>query len=69
MKPLTPKQQAVLDFLVAHIQGKGFPPTRAEISEQFEFRSQNSAEEHLRRLEEKGWISMSPGVSRGIKVL
>ena len=42
------------------------PPTRAEISATFGFRSPNAAEEHLRALERKGAIEISSGTARGI---
>lgn len=65
---LTDKQQEVLDFINLSLKELGFPPTRLEICEAFGFSSPNSAEEHLRALEKKGAISVSPGIARGIKI-
>lgn len=69
MKPLTTKQQAVLEFVVAHIADKGYPPTRTEIARHFELKPPNSAELYLLSLKEKGWVELNRGVSRGIKVV
>jgi len=44
------------------------PPTRAEIASFMGFRSANAAEDHLRALERKGAITLTPGTSRGIRV-
>jgi repressor LexA len=66
MEQLTPRQQEILDFIRAHTERSGFPPTRAEICRAMGFRSPNAAEEHLRTLVRKGAIDMTPGASRGI---
>ncbi|MCH8501670.1 MAG: transcriptional repressor LexA [Aliidiomarina sp.] len=69
MRPLTPRQQQILDLVRDTIEATGMPPTRAEIAERLGFRSSNAAEEHLRALAKKGVIQMIPGMSRGIRVL
>src|ERR1700694_603357 len=61
---LTPKQQKILNFVRKAIQKTGFPPTRIEISKAFRYSSPNAAEEHLRTLERKGAIELTPGASR-----
>lgn len=65
---LTKRQQQILRFIEQSIENNGFPPTRAEISAHFDFRSPNAAESHLRALERKGVITVLPGTSRGITV-
>src|SRR2546421_5749177 len=65
---LTPKQQKILNFVRKAIQKTGFPPTRIEISNAFRYSSPNAAEEHLRMLERKGAIELTPGASRGIRL-
>lgn len=44
------------------------PPTRAEIAAHMGFRSANAAEDHLKALARKGAISLTPGMSRGIRL-
>ena len=65
---LTTRQAEILDVIKASIKETGLPPTRAEIAQAFGFRSANAAEDHLRALERKGYITILPGSSRGIQV-
>ncbi|RUO63008.1 transcriptional repressor LexA [Pseudidiomarina insulisalsae] len=69
MRPLTPRQQEILDLIKDTIEATGMPPTRAEIAQRLGFRSPNSAEEHLKALAKKGVIEMLPGMSRGIRLI
>lgn len=68
MRPLTPRQEQVLELIKSTISHTGMPPTRAEIAKQLGFRSANAAEEHLKALARKGVIEVLPGTSRGIKL-
>jgi repressor LexA len=68
MRPLTPRQQQIFDFIREKISETGMPPTRAEIAEFFGFKSANAAEEHLKALAKKDYIEMLPGTSRGIRL-
>lgn len=69
MLKLTARQQQILDLIGSAIENTGFPPTRAEIAAELGFRSANAAEEHLQALARKGAIEISPGTSRGIRLL
>ena len=69
MIKLTARQQQILDLIRDAIENTGFPPTRAEIAAELGFRSANAAEEHLQALARKGAIEISPGTSRGIRLL
>ncbi|HTN65080.1 MAG TPA: transcriptional repressor LexA [Burkholderiaceae bacterium] len=69
MLKLTARQQQILDLIGDAIANTGFPPTRAEIAAELGFRSANAAEEHLQALARKGAIEISPGTSRGIRLL
>ncbi len=66
MKGLTGRQQEILDLIRSHIKSNGLPPTRADIAKIFGFKSPNAAEQHLRAIEKKGFISILAGASRGI---
>ncbi|MBN7819129.1 transcriptional repressor LexA [Bowmanella sp. Y26] len=68
MRPLTPRQEEVLQLIKDTMAHTGMPPTRAEIAKQLGFRSANAAEEHLKALSRKGVIDILPGTSRGIKL-
>lgn len=66
---LTDRQQQILTLIRAHLAATGMPPTRAEIAKALGFRSATAAEDHLQALARKGAIALTPGASRGIRVL
>ena len=66
MKNLTKRQEEILNLIKSHILDYGFPPTRADIANALGFKSPNAAEQHLRAIEKKGFISILSGASRGI---
>lgn len=68
MIKLTPRQSEILAFIKRCLEENGYPPTRAEIAQELGFKSPNAAEEHLRALNKKGAIEMTPGASRGIRI-
>ncbi|MFP5391983.1 MAG: transcriptional repressor LexA [Gammaproteobacteria bacterium] len=69
MIKLTPRQEQILNLIKDAIDNTGFPPTRAEIAQELGFKSANAAEEHLQALARKGAIEISPGTSRGIRLV
>ena len=69
MIKLTPRQEQILNLIRDAIENTGFPPTRAEIANELGFKSANAAEEHLQALARKGAIEISPGTSRGIRLI
>ncbi len=69
MLELTRRQTEILNLIRRQIEKNGLPPTRMEICEVLGFSSPNAAESHLRALERKGVIEMTPGASRGIRLV
>ena len=67
-RPLTPRQQEILQLIRDAVAATGLPPTRAEICQAFGFASPNAAEDHLRALARKGVIELSEGIARGIRL-
>jgi len=65
---LTSRQEEILQLVQDSISQNGAPPTRSEIAQQLGFASANAAEEHLKALAKKGYIELSPGTSRGIRL-
>lgn len=65
---LTARQEEILQLVQSSIENTGSPPTRAEIAQRLGFASANAAEEHLRALARKGYLELSPGTSRGIRL-
>ena len=66
-RELTGRQSAILDFIVDSIRDRGYPPTIAEIGEEFDISSTNGVNDHLLALERKGFIERS-SKARGIRV-
>lgn len=65
---LTQRQKDIFGFLVRHLDQRGVCPTHEEIRQHFGFQSLNSAQEHLRLIEKKGFIKRSPGKARSIQI-
>ena len=59
----------MLALIRDHVTRYGMPPTRAEIADELGFRSPNAADDHLKALARKGAIMLTPGASRGVRVL
>lgn len=68
MPTLTDRQQAILDFVAAHIAAHGLPPTLAEIAAAFGFQQARAAQKHLQALAAKGCLELLPGKARGIRL-
>lgn len=68
MNALTPRQEQILKLIQRFLADTGYPPTRSEIAAELGFRSANAAEQHLRALARKGFITLQPGASRGIRL-
>jgi SOS-response transcriptional repressor LexA len=64
---LTQRQQSILDFVVAFLRERGYPPTLREIGANLGIKSTNGVSDHLRALERKGYIVRSSMLSRGIR--
>ena len=68
MRPLTARQQEVLDLLKRHLETTGMPPTRAEISRDQALNHPMLQKNILKALSRKGAIEIIPGASRGIRI-
>lgn len=66
--PITPKQQAVLNFVRSFLTERGYAPTIAEIGQGLGLSSPSTVHKHLKTLVEKGHLDAMPGRSRGISV-
>lgn len=69
LKPnLSLRQKDVLNIIRAYQREHGFPPTTYELAGLMGCSSPNAAATHLKALEKKGVITITRGVSRGIKI-
>jgi len=65
MKPMTDRQQAVLQFVEEFIARRGYPPTVREVAAHFGIQPRAAAD-HLEALKRKGRLHREPGRSRGL---
>ena len=65
-QPLTPRQQAILDFIRQSIRERGYPPTLREIGATMGIRSTNGVSDHLRAIERKGHLRREDMKSRAM---
>jgi repressor LexA len=65
---LTRRQDEIYQYLFDQREQCGVCPTQEEIRQHFGFRSQNSVQEHLRLLEQKGFIKRIPHKARSIQL-
>lgn len=69
MMPLTAAQSRALAFLQEYQQEHGYAPSRKELAEGLNYKSENGAQEMLKRLERLGAISLTVNQARSIKLL
>ncbi|WP_026962444.1 transcriptional repressor LexA [Alicyclobacillus herbarius] len=69
MTGLTPRQQAILDFIRKNIREKGYPPSVREIGEAVGLTSSSTVHGHLTRLQAKGFLRRDPTKPRAIELL
>ena len=69
MRPLTSKQQQILNFVSRHCREHGFPPTMREIGEAVGPANISAVRGHLAALEKKGFITKDPDKARSIRII
>ncbi len=69
MRPLTAKQQQILNFVSRHCHERGFPPTLREIGSAVGPANVSAVRGHLAALEKKGFITRDPDKARSIRVV
>ena len=68
-KPITKRQQEILDFISAQVQMRGYPPSVREIGSAVGLSSTASVHNQLNQLEKKGFIRKDKSTTRGLVVL
>ncbi len=69
MKPLTDEQSRVFQFIIDYHHDYGMPPTVREITEGLGYKSPNNTRQHLRLIEQKGYLRLLNNRARGIEIL
>jgi repressor LexA len=65
---LSQRQRDILDFIVATVEGRGYPPAVREIGESVGLNSPSTVHAHLGALEDKGYLRRDPSKPRAIEV-
>lgn len=68
-KPLTEKQQAILEFIGRSVDSRGYPPSMREIGDAVGLSSLSSVTHQLSRLELAGFIRRDPNRPRALEIL
>lgn len=66
---LTLRQREVLDFIRAHVEQEGAPPTLQQIADALGFAQACGARKHVLRLQEAGVLSVRPNQARGLRLV
>ncbi|MDP2641001.1 MAG: DNA methyltransferase [Candidatus Yanofskybacteria bacterium] len=66
---LTKRQKQIFDYTERFIEEKGYSPTLEDIRKHFRLRSKATIHQHLRALEERGYIGRAENATRGIKII
>lgn len=69
METLTPRQQAIFQFIKDEVSKRGYPPSVREIGEAVGLRSSSTVHAHLEKIEEKGYIRRDPTKPRAIEII
>jgi repressor LexA len=65
---ISPRQQAILDYIQSHVQSHGWPPTLREMRDGLHISSTSVVAYHLKRLATIGLVKLTPHVARGIQL-
>lgn len=69
MKPLSEKQQAILEYICHSVESRGYPPSMREIGDAVGLSSLSSVTHQLSRLELGGYIRRDPNRPRALEIL
>ena len=65
---LTKRQKQILDYIQAYIQKRDYAPSLEEIKKHFRLSSKATVHQHLKALEEKGYLSRAANRIRAISI-
>ncbi len=64
---LTPKQQAIYDFIQSHIEENQMPPSLREICAGFDL-SLGAVQDHVNAIQRKGFLEKQQTIARGLRL-
>ncbi len=69
LKPLSPRQRDLLNAITEALDEEGRAPTIRDLANSLGIASTNGINDHLTALIRKGYITLEPGISRGVRPL
>ena len=69
MKLLKEREKQILEYMLAEIRKKGYPPTVREMCSSLGIKSTSTAHKDISNLEQKGYIRKDPAKPRAIEIL
>jgi repressor LexA len=66
---LTKRQKQILDFITGFIEENGYAPTYQEIGEYFDLSSPATIHQHIKALEDKGYLKSEYNAKRALEIL
>lgn len=69
MKPLTGRQQSILDYIARFMDDNDYPPTIRDIQAELVISSTSVVDYNLKVIEERGYIRRNRNISRGIELV
>ena len=69
IKPLSTKQERIINFVTGFLHGRGYPSTIRDIAAGCGISSTSVVAYNLKKLEQAGYIRRHSDISRGIKFL
>jgi SOS-response transcriptional repressor LexA len=67
--PLTDRQAKILAIIADSILLRGIPPTRREVMATLGYNNPNTVAAHVKALERKGYVRVTPNVARGLAIV
>jgi repressor LexA len=68
VKPLTGRQQAILDYIGRFMDDNDYPPTIRDIQHELDISSTSVVDYNLKVIEDRGYIRRNRNISRGIEL-
>ena len=66
---LTERQSAILSFIIEFAEEHGYPPTIPEIQHEFDIKSPNGVNNHIKALTRKGYIKRDSSRARALEII
>jgi repressor LexA len=66
--PITKRQKEILDYIQIYINENSFAPTLEEIKGKLKLSAVSTVYQHIKALDDKGYIKKYPNLARAIEI-